>query len=158
MPGPFDFANTLLNNVGNLIADIANAGEDLAEDSSALAVSLGTGFSQFVESSVAEWEAFLDGLSVFQAEVMAELAVFMEQGVVLLERLFTVRISIVTGDFSTLTSQELGELVQEGWIFVLAGADLLAKLIQAFPDDEAITDAIATASPLLARKLGLDAA
>ena len=156
MPTPFDLANSVANTVGNVLSDIGDTAVDLTEDGVALAQSLGSGFSDAVDASADEWEEFVDGLSDQQSEVLAQLSVFMEKANELAGNLVASRDVLVSGNFAQISPEQLGGLVRDGWPLVGAGAELLANLMLAFPDEDGIQSAIAQTSPLLTKRLGLE--
>lgn len=156
MPTPAP-AHRLLGRVATVLAEIGEGAAGLAEDGMALAESLGSGFSGAVDSSIEEWEAFVDGLSDHQAEALAEVSVFMERAGALAGRLTACRQMLLQGNLPQASPDDPGRLVEDGWSLVAAGADVLAKLMLAFPGEDGIRAAIVQASPLLARRLSLEA-
>ncbi|WP_269581072.1 hypothetical protein [Roseibium sp. Sym1] len=138
--------------VDNLMETIGTAADGLIGDTAAFAQDASDVFAGAVQSSAAEWQTFIEGLTDTQADVMARLVEYMARLAVLSTQLGTVRNALASGTQPAGMSPP--QLVRSSVELIEVGASLLAEMRDAFGPD-GIDAAIRDASPFLARKMRL---
>ena len=138
--------------VAGLVGAIGSAAETLVEDTAEFASEAAVAFGETMDSTEAEWEEFIEGLTNVQADVMGRLVVFMRRAATLATELAQTRSALIAGSFPDRTSLQLQ--VRGALELIEAGVKLLGDMRDAF-GTSAIDQAIWDASPFLARKMHL---